>query len=188
MTQHSPDVEFLTKVLDDVAKAHPIDPKRVYVTGMSNGGMMSYRMAGTLSSRIAAAGIVSGAMFDDQPKPSQPVSMIIFHGTADPTVPFAGGMSTDARVAGSMDAPFWPVKKAFEYWVKEDGCKGEPRESVEGDVTKRDMESCRDHTAVVEYEIHGGVHTWPGGTRNPSPGPIDATDLIWSFFKTHPQH
>ena len=187
MTQHSPDVEFLTKVLDETEKAFSIDPKRVYFTGMSNGGMMSYRMAGALSSRIAAAGIVSGAMFDDQPNPARPVSMIIFHGTADPVVPFTGGMSTNTMVAASMDAPFWPVKRAFDYWVKEDGCQGEPHESVDGDVTRREIESCRDHTAVVEYEIHGGVHAWPGGTRNPSPGPLNATDLIWAFFEAHPQ-
>src|SRR5277367_6774471 len=125
--------------------------------------MMSYRMAGALSGRIAAAGIVSGAMFDDQPKPTQPVSMIIFHGVADPTVPFLGGKSTNTTVAASMDAPFWPVKSAFEYWVKQDGCTGEPRETVDGVVTKREMQTCRDRTAVAIYEIRDGVHAWPGG-------------------------
>ncbi len=63
MTSHSPDIEFLTRLLDDIAKVHPIDVKRIYFCGMSNGGMMTYRLLGSIANRIAAAGIVSGAMF-----------------------------------------------------------------------------------------------------------------------------
>jgi len=188
MTTHAPDVDFIAKMLDEIEKTRPIDQKRVYICGMSNGGMMSHRIAAVLADRIAAAGIVSGAIFDDQPKPSHPVPIIMFHGTADPVVPFKGGKSPNETVAASMDAPFLSVQAAFDFWSKHDGCEGAVAESASGTATKRSHESCKDGTAVVLYEIRDGVHAWPGGQRGAvAAGTISATDLMWTFFASHPK-
>ena len=84
------DVTFVAKLLDDLATVVNVDPKRVYATGMSNGGMMCYRLAAELSDRIAAIAPVSGTMAIDDYKPKRPVPVMHFHGTADNIVPFNG--------------------------------------------------------------------------------------------------
>jgi polyhydroxybutyrate depolymerase len=187
MTSHSADIEFLTKLLDDIAKVHPIDVKRVYFCGMSNGGMMTYRLLGSIANRIAAAGIVSGAMFADQPKPSEPVPIIIFHGTADPVLPFNGGASPNATVAASVDAPFLSAPAAFDFWSKADGCGGTGMTQVSR-ASMYFTEKCGSVMMVQFHEIPDGVHAWPGGVRSPAEDrTLNATDLMWDFFKSHPK-
>ena len=188
MTEHAPDVEFIGKLLDDIERLHRVDSKKIYITGMSNGGMMAYRILGAMADRIAAAGIVAGAMFADQPKPSRPVAMVMFHGSADPVVPFNGGTSPNATVAQSMNAPFLPVKSAFDFWSKQDGCQGEISETTTAAFTKQSQESCRAGAAVILYVIHDGGHAWPGGLRGATGTPaISATDVMWTFFAAHAQ-
>ena len=85
------DVEFTRKVLDDLATTATIDSKRVFATGMSNGGIMSYRLASELSDQIAAIAPVGGPMGTDTCKPKRPVSVIHLHGTDDEPAPFKGG-------------------------------------------------------------------------------------------------
>src|SRR5262249_51407591 len=85
------DVGFLLAVMDDVATRTPVDPTRVYVTGLSNGGMMAYRLAAEASDRIAAIAPVAGsraAVLDDAVR-VMPVMHV--HSVDDPVVPFAGG-------------------------------------------------------------------------------------------------
>ncbi|MFM7148619.1 MAG: alpha/beta hydrolase family esterase, partial [Gemmataceae bacterium] len=82
------DVAFLSKLLDDLGEVVTVDPKRVYACGMSNGGMMCYRLAAELSGRIAAIAPVAGTIAIDQSKPSRPVPVIHFHGSKDTIVPY----------------------------------------------------------------------------------------------------
>jgi polyhydroxybutyrate depolymerase len=77
------DVEFTRRLLDELAAVVTIDPKRVFATGMSNGGIMAYRLASELSDRIAAIAPVSGPMGTKTCAPRRPVSVIHFHGTDD---------------------------------------------------------------------------------------------------------
>ena len=84
------DVAFIRKALDDLGGVVKVDPKRVYATGMSNGGMMCYRLAAELSDRIAAVAPVSGTMAIEKASPKRPVPLMHFHGTADTFVPFDG--------------------------------------------------------------------------------------------------
>jgi polyhydroxybutyrate depolymerase len=91
MSNKVDDVEFTRRLLDDIARDVRIDPKRVYATGMSNGAIMSYRLASELSDRIAAIAPVSGPMGTPTCKPSRPVPVIHFHGTDDENAPFKGG-------------------------------------------------------------------------------------------------
>src|SRR5208282_2572641 len=77
------DVGFIRALIDELVKTRSIDPKRVYATGMSNGGMMTYRLGCELSDKIAAIAPVAGALSVENCQPTNPVSVIIFHGTAD---------------------------------------------------------------------------------------------------------
>ena len=88
--EQADDVQFIAKVLDDVSGVVHVDPKRVYATGMSNGGMMCYRLAAELSDRIAAIAPVSGTLSMDVAKLKRPVPVMHFHGTADTLVPYNG--------------------------------------------------------------------------------------------------
>lgn len=187
------DVEFTRRILDDLAKSANIDPKRVYVTGISNGGIMSYLLASELSDRIAAIAPVGGPMGTATCKPKRPVSVIHFHGTADEHAPFEGG-----KGKGRSGTDFYSVDHSIQAWVKANGCNQEPVVTKFADtakdgttVTRKTYGSGKEGAEVVLIAIEGGGHTWPGQqsrlkalgktTRN-----ISANDLMWEFFEKHP--
>jgi polyhydroxybutyrate depolymerase len=188
------DVAFVGKLLDDLATVVNVDPKRVYATGISNGGMMCYRLAAELSDRIAAIAPVSGTMAIDRASPKRPVPVMHFHGLADKIVPYAGiPMTTTQR-----SITFKSVDDTIKIWAKIDGCTGEPKVEKLPDtahdgttVTKTTYGGGKNGAAVILYAIDGGGHTWPG--RPPvvkflgkSTTNINANDLIWDFFQRHP--
>lgn len=189
MTSNSEDVAFIGAVIDDLT-AQGIDPKRVYVTGLSNGGMLSHRVGIALSPRIAAVAVVSGAMFGGEAQPSTPLPVLIIHGEKDDIVPFNGGTSPMALVARSQSRPFLPVSRAVDFWRQADGCPVAPSVKVQGDVTV-ETSTCRDGSEVVFYRLASGGHTWPGpvvasgGLERARYDAIDATQIIWRFFAAH---
>jgi polyhydroxybutyrate depolymerase len=183
------DVRFISELIDTLKTSYNIDSTRIYANGLSNGGGMSFALSCTMSNRIAAVGMVAAA----QTLPwnwctdHRPVPMIAFHGTADPDVPYNGGSSW------ITSRPFPNVQKWVANWSRRNRCGADPVDSVVAvDVTRRGYESCADDAAVVLYTIHGGGHTWPGGTPLPTwfvgrtTRTIDATGLMWSFFQKHP--
>jgi len=188
------DVEFTSKMLDDLETVCNVDPKRVFATGMSNGGMMSNRLGAELSDRIAAIAPVSGTLAIDQIHPTHPVPAIIFHGTADTIVPFGGRRAPDPR-----SPQFQGVRDTVKAWVEADGCTPDPTTTTlpdtahDGTTVKREeYGSGKDGAEVVLYTIEGGGHTWPG--RQPpaaflgkSTSDISANDLMWAFFLKHPK-
>src|SRR5690606_9365848 len=97
------DVGFLDALLDDALSRWPLDPSRVYATGISNGGMMSYRLAADLNDRIAAIAPVAGSLVHDPPSLPRGVPTIHFHGTHDEFVPYHGGRG--ARSLRRVDFP-----------------------------------------------------------------------------------
>ena len=187
------DVAYIAKVLDDLATVANVDPKRVYVTGMSNGGMMCYRLAAELSDRIAAIAPVAGTMAIDTYNPKRPVPVMHFHGAADKIVPFAGPSERASKFLG-----FKSVEDTIKICLKANGCPDKPKTvklpDKAGDgttITKKTYGSGKDGAEVVLFVIEGGGHTWPGqqppvdfigkSTKN-----ISANDLIWEFFEKHP--
>jgi len=187
------DVEFTRRILDDLAKVSNVDPKRVFATGMSNGGIMSYLIASELSDRIAAIAPVGGTMGTETCHPKRAVSIIHFHGSDDEFVPFKGG-----KGKGPSGNEFYSVDHSIEAWVKANGCDKEPVVKKFPDtakdgttVTRKTYGSGRDGSEVVLVIIEGGGHTWPGhelrvkmlgkSTKN-----ISANDLMWEFFEKHP--
>jgi len=190
MTSGTDDVAFIAALIDDIARTQNIDPKRIYVTGLSNGGMLSHRIGIALAPRIAAIAVVSGAMFGGEPQPTTAVPVLIMHGERDDIVPFAGGQSPMQLVARSQSRPFQPVQYDVDFWRRADGCSTPPTMKTEGDVTT-ETSSCRDGSEVVFYRLASAGHTWPGpaaatgGLERARYDAIDATQVIWRFFSSH---
>jgi polyhydroxybutyrate depolymerase len=182
----SADIQFLSDLIDKLEMDFNIDPKRIYANGLSNGGGMSFVLACALSDRIAAVGIVAGAlpMSLENCQPARPVPVMMFHGTDDPIVPYGGG---SFRREGSLPAiPEWVASLA-----QRSGCQATPRVIPPvGAVSGLEYTGCA--ADIVFYTIHGGGHTWPGGKPLPvwitgqTNTDIDASKTFWKFFMKHP--
>jgi polyhydroxybutyrate depolymerase len=181
LENHVDDVAFIRALIDELEREYPVDPKRVYVTGISNGAMMSFRLACELSDKIAAIAPVEGAQ-NLECRPSNQVSVLVFHGTADRLVPFGGG-STPFQVGGRRTDT--PVMDTVTLWAKEDGCASAPEREESSEVHTTIYSGCEDGTGVALYAIQGGRHIWPG-TRL-SGNDVRATDIMWAFFEQHPK-
>ena len=183
------DVGFIRALLADIESSYKVDPKRVYATGLSNGGIFAYRLACDASDLFAAIGPVSGTLNISPCEPKVPVSIIHFHGTADEHVPYDGGMG-DKSLA---DVPFTSVKDSIDFWVKYDQCTTTPQTEKFSDVQHDIYSNCANGTAVELYTIIGGKHAWPGSNGPAWPGgdqptkSISATNLMWAFFTSHPK-
>lgn len=188
------DVRFTERILDDVALRCNVDAKRIYATGLSNGGMMCYLLAEKLSERIAAVAPVAGTMTSDDPRPRRAVPVMHFHGSVDSIVPATG---PDERIA--QIAKFKSVDDTMKAWAAIDGCRGTPIEQVLPDRFDDGTTIRRTHfgtgtggAEVILYRIEGGGHTWPGMDTplrrilGRSTQEISANDLMWEFFERHP--
>ena len=189
LEQGMDDVGFIRAMVADIAQVRPIDPKRIYATGISNGGMMAYRLACAASDLVAAVGVVSGVVVEAPCEPDFPVAVIDFHGTADANVPIAGGVGAKSFTKYAYP----PVARSIAFWAAHDDCGKDPIVSAPAPtVTLRSYPLCVGNTAVDYYVIDGGGHAWPGGKRMlklldaPSTA-ISATPLIWRFFAAHPK-
>lgn len=189
MPQTYDDVKFLSQLIDRMQQEYNIDPQRIYVNGLSNGGGMSVALGCELSDRIAAVGSVAGAYFYplEACRPIRPVPMIAFHGTADPIVPFNGG-SFQNLGASLPDVADW-IKQRAEL----NGCASVPRVILDQDtVSSIEYFQCNENASVIFYTIYGGGHTWPGGNPLPSwiagytSSAVSATELMWKFYENHP--
>lgn len=186
------DLGFLNQLLDDVETVVNVDKKRIYACGMSNGGMMCYRLAAELSKRIAAIAPVAGTMAIGDARPSRPVSVMHFHGTADALVPFE---------AESGKSHFWlrtrSVADSISAWRKLDGCLNQPprvdvlsKPDDELEVVRSVYGPGTANTEVVLIKIVGGGHTWPGELPpvkflGKSSLSVSANELMWAFFEKH---
>lgn len=183
------DVQFISDLLDELQRNYSIDTNRVYANGLSNGGGMSCLLACKLSDRIAAIGSVSGAYLMPRSEWNAPrrVPMILFHGTEDPLVPFHGGPSKVFPV------PFPDVPNWVHWMGTNSGCNSKPVKLPDSGRASGVRYAGETNAAeVVFYTLSGGGHTWPGGGKMPAflvgftPSDINATRLMWDFFKQHP--
>ncbi|WP_438803101.1 extracellular catalytic domain type 1 short-chain-length polyhydroxyalkanoate depolymerase [Frankia tisae] len=183
------DVGFVAALLDQLSRDYPVDPARIYATGMSNGAMMSYRLGCELAGRIAAIAPVSGAMNTTACAPSRPLPVIAFHGTADDKVRYDGGESSIGLRQGDERADR-SVAEAMAFWTGRDGCPATPARSRQGAVVHGVYGPCALGGAVELYSITGAGHAWPGGARpreqaDPPPPAPDASAVMWDFFTHH---
>lgn len=200
VTQHSPDLAWLGALLTHVEQSACVDERRVYFAGLSMGAFMSSAVACELSGRVAAVAPVAGVQALPWCRPTRPVPVVAFHGTADPYVAFTGGAGAQAvRQFGSVAAiglPKTPIRTQVATWAARNGCASKPDETrVAADVTRVSYR-CAPDASVVLYVIDGGGHTWPGGPAGVYPvalvgrttTSINADRIMWDFFQAHPLH
>jgi polyhydroxybutyrate depolymerase len=192
------DVGFISALIDLVSREMRIDRRRIFATGISNGGFMSQRLAVDLSERIAAIAPVAAGMAPGLAArfpPSQPVSVLVMNGTRDPLVPYHGGRVL--RRGETID-----TDEIIRMWVQHNRCvtpgvtvlmpDTDPDDGTR--VRKTTYTGCAGGADVALYAIEDGGHTWPGGSQYLPRGivgrvcrDIDATRVIWEFFSAHPK-
>ena len=197
------DVGFISALIENLTEEFNIDSKRIYVTGMSNGALMSYRLAFELSGKIAAIAPVVGSITEDliaEYEPSRPVSVLLISGTDDPLMPWEGG-DIIFFLRFLKRGKVLSVNDSVKYWVEYNNCNSLPnitwlpdKDPRDGTLVRREIYSQGDNeTEVVLYAIEGGGHTWPDGPQNilrflfgNTCRDINANEIIWDFFKNHP--
>ncbi|MFN8413605.1 MAG: PHB depolymerase family esterase [Anaerolineales bacterium] len=186
---HIDDVGFVRAVIADIETVASINPKQIYATGISNGGIMSYRLACEAADLFAAIAPVSGSLMVSPCNPTEPVSVLHFHGTDDQHILYDGGFGPKSLV----NVNFTSVKDSVNFWVGFDQCQNQTTTTPLSDIQLDEWKDCANQTNVILYTILGGQHAWPGSDV---PGWIDgdeptqsisATELIWEFFKLHPK-
>jgi polyhydroxybutyrate depolymerase len=189
------DVGFLRTLVDRLGDDPAVDPRRVGLTGISNGGMMTLRVVTEAPGTVAAAASVNASLpVGADRRPSTPVPVLLFHGTADPLVPwdgghvgFAGRHADRGRVL-SAEATVERLVSAFDCTPADD--RPLPDRARDGTrVTERRYDGCRSGAVVRHVVVHRGGHDWPGADHGPldlllgtTTRDVDATRLIWRFF------
>jgi polyhydroxybutyrate depolymerase len=174
------DIGFTSALIDSISADYSINQDRVYSTGMSNGGFMSYQLACELSDRIAAIASVTGSMnmgWFNSCNPNHPMPIMEIHGTADGNVPYA------------------TIPSIMDYWANFNNCNSSaiitnvPNTSTTDGCTAEHQiwENGNNGSTVEHYKIIGGEHSWPGalfpnGVTNQD---IDASEKIWEFFSKY---
>ncbi|MBT2559342.1 hypothetical protein J7E24_16250 [Hymenobacter sp. ISL-91] len=180
------DVGFLSALIDSISARYRVNQQRLYSTGMSNGGFMSYELACRLNGRIAAIASVTGSMVAshlDACAPVRAVPVLEIHGTADGTVPYEG------------NAVFVPIPELVAAWAQRNGCNPTPvitqvpdTNTTDGSTAERQVFAGGRNGSVVEhYRIIGGGHTWPGAPVNigVTNRDIDASKVVWQFLRRY---
>jgi polyhydroxybutyrate depolymerase len=196
ITNHTNDVAFTNAALDAVALDYKIDSKRIFATGISNGGMMTFRLACELSSRLAAVATVAANMPSDIQagcSPVQAVPVAMFSGDTDPLMPYGGG-----TVAGTLGGSVMSATATAAFWATKNAAALSTTTALPNtDTTDGTTTDLLSYTSpsdgeVAFYRINGGGHTWPGGMQYASAlliGKVakdfSANEAIWAFFMRH---
>lgn len=183
------DVAFIDELIDRLSANYNIDQSKIFSTGMSNGGFMSYKLACELDNRIAKIASVTGSMNSTlltNCTPSGPVPVMQIHGTSDPTVAYDGSPG----VAG--------IEDVVDKWVMINNCDTTPVVVDIPDINTSDNCTAQRFTyangdngsEVILYKITNGGHTWPNAIidlpGNNTNRDFDASKVIWEFFKGEP--
>ncbi len=199
------DVGFIARLIEKYVADGIADPKRVYITGLSNGGAMTNTLVCQRADLFVAAASVIMNLTDETAEachPSRPVPMLIMNGTADPLVPYDGGRGTSRFAVEG----FWSTEKTVQFWRQIDGC--EPKDAASVDLDDRDpndestvtriSSTCPPGRDVLLYRINDGGHRMPASFSDtkfarlvsyvfgPQNHDIDAAETIWEFFKKFP--
>jgi polyhydroxybutyrate depolymerase len=177
------DYEFAADVVHLLADASCVNPARIDMTGKSDGAGFA-ASAACVTPGVAAVATVSGAFYGSDSRCARvgrPISVLNMHGTSDPVIPYDGSVTQ-----GLSSTDGW-----IGLWRNRDGCEpGGTFTTPATAVTQESWSACRDGSAVVNDEIVGGGHTWPGATAPSGPGAtneaLDAGQAMATFFAAHP--
>jgi polyhydroxybutyrate depolymerase len=186
------DIKFIDELINHTIKTYHADPNKIYITGISNGGFMTTRLARQLNNRVAAIAVIAATLSKGEGyEPVRPMPVLYMHGTTDPIVSYYGGKLLGRRICSHDEV--------IDKWVKLDQCQSTSYittiPDTAGDGTSIKIEEFVNPVTgikVLNYTINNGGHTWPGGwqyfpkliigktTRN-----LDACSEIWDFFKQY---
>lgn len=194
------DVGYLEAAIKDVRRRLAVDAQRIYMTGFSNGGMMTYRFAAEKGDMLAAAAPLAASIGGKPsadapewriPKPVKPLPLLVMHGMDDNDIHFKGGRSAHRN----SERTYWSVNDSVQFWVENNQCRQGPLDSGQagGAVQIQTWKDCSNAAEVRLYKIQKWGHIWPGPyyTANlPDDDPLhdfDAAEIIWQFFKRFPK-
>lgn len=192
MRENVDDVRFIALLIDHLVATQRVDPERVYVTGLSNGGMLTHRLGRELPHKIAAIAPVISSVFGDEPALDFAMPTLIINGADDRIVKPEGGELGVSLLGGSIggsrtaERDALPIARQGEYWAAVNGCTSFS-DTSSALWERRSHGACRGG-AVESYVIKDNGHAWPGGTApradaDPPTQAVDANELIWDFFR-----
>jgi polyhydroxybutyrate depolymerase len=199
------DVAFIVRLIEKYVADGIADPKRIYVTGVSNGGAMTMTLVCVRADLFAAAASIIMNLTDESARachPTRPVPMLVMNGTADPLIPYQGGRGTSRFAMPG----FWSTGKTLDFWRRANGCETqdaavadlEDRDKSDQSTVTRISSRCPQGSDVVLYRINDGGHRMPGGFPDarfpravdaflgPQNRDIDGAGTIWGFFRKFP--
>jgi len=200
--QNIDDVGFFTILIENLSQEFNIDPDRIFVTGISNGAMMSYRLACEIPEKIAAIAPVAGALPIDLLSSNisdVPISVCVISGTHDPLVPWEGGLVGFPRNPRGI---VLSVPESVLFWVTHNNCTTPPNITLLPDIDPTDhtwvqrelYSNGTNNSEIILYTIYNGGHTWPDGYQylpesliGRTTHDINANMIIWDFFSVHPK-
>jgi polyhydroxybutyrate depolymerase len=211
-TPGSADQKFLIKLIDHLESTLCVNSHRVYVAGYSNGAFMASALACSDASQIAAVATVAGIEAPSGCRPSRRVPVIAFHGTADPFVPYKGGIgpavkelpapngsgtlgsNVSSKAAQGIEQNDLPIPVEAARWAARNGCSNSPRTSTVASGVTLIAYSCPGNATVELYRENGDGHIWAGSAAmvaiasivGKTTFAISANQLIWKFFESHP--
>ncbi len=182
------DVAYVRTLLDELTTKVPYDKNRVFATGHSNGGGMTFRLGAEMADRLTAIGTVAGMVAIDNPQPAKPLPTLFIFGTEDPLLPMEGGESS--LPWGTRTTP--PVAGLMQTWAHAIQCEIEPKTVADDDAIKKvRYPSKKNGPELTILYLKGHGHQWPGAARNlperwigPITSKLDATAELWKFFET----
>jgi len=194
------DIALVKALIADFSKRYPIDAKRIYATGFSNGGTFTEYLGCMMSSQIAAIAPVSGSMPDELAgtcRPQRAIPVLEIAGTSDPIMPYKGG---EIVVLGTKRGQVLSAAQTISFWATNAKCGAPSSVSLPPiapadatSVTREEYGGCAEGSAVELYTVIGGGHAWPGGPQYVSKAfigiastQLDASATIVAFFLAHP--
>ena len=178
-------VAFVHTLIRQVQQIRSIDSQRIYVVGLSNGGILAQKLACEAPNGIAAIATVAASLPDQfaiNCQTQQPIPILMVNGTADRVVPWQGGASPDIRIGRNLSIPSIPT--VFDFWQRHNVCSSPPQTKQFSKVVKITHYSCQVGTEVRLVTLEGAGHVWTGGSYGQSTFG-DTTERVWEFLQRH---
>lgn len=190
----SEDVAFVRALIEHLKQRLAVDARRIYAIGMSNGAMMSHRLACELSEQLAGIAAVAGTDATASCQPRRPVPVLMIHALDDDHVLYNGGAGPGAFRDNSKVMDFISVPETEQRWAQRNRCSGPAQKALQkpGAWCER-YSGCAEGVQVQLCTTETGGHSWPGAQRSrPGKGQpsqaLDANDTIWAFFQAQSRH
>jgi poly(3-hydroxybutyrate) depolymerase len=185
--QDADDIACLDMLIDRLTGEHGADAERIFMTGGSNGGMMTFVYAVARAERLAAIAPVVAAMFTFDQRPAVPLPILMISGAKDEEVPVEGGMSRNPLVRRAQEAPFKSLSETVQFWVESNRSVSQAKVNHQGTLTTTTHEAGANGAVTISLMDSVGGHGWPGSrARRPGNQPImtfSGAERIWEFFR-----